>query len=318
MRGLMMLKPRQRQSRRFWESLSDQQLLDTELTTDAPENLEKLVFVLPSGDEDSHVEYKYDLRGQEREKLRCIHCNQPHLAGFVVRKGEHRFLVGHICGNHIYGEDFDRYTADFHTAINRQQSLRKRREIEKETEPFMAWLEQVLQSEVFKLYESVRRQIDQRIPWIWDNVPRAAIIGMSAGGVKMPPTLFKEETDPRAEFARLVGETSALAANLIAKEELGEKSVENIRRVLGSVIRRIEAIFEELKEVEDFFQPTVLTAICKLANEYDNPKKRKYIAGLLSITCKRDRDKTVVQMPNNYRLPNRSGLEALKKSLKSL
>jgi hypothetical protein len=84
------------------------------------------------------------------------------------------------------------------------------------------------------------------------------------------------------------------------------------------VIRRIEAVFEELKEVEDFFQPTVLTAICKLANEYDNPKKRKYIAGLLSITCKRDRDKIVVQMPNNYRVPNRSGLEALKKSLKSL
>jgi hypothetical protein len=164
--------------------------------------------------------------------------------------------------------------------------------------PFMAWLEQVSQSDIFKLYESGRRQFDQRLSWVWDNVPRAAYLSESLN-VTMPPTLFKEETDPRSEFAKVIGEMSALAANLIGKEELEEKTVEHIKRSLGLFIRRIEKIFDELKEVEDFFQPAVLDVICTLANDYDNPKKRRYMAGLQSLTCKRGRDKITVQMPSN-------------------
>jgi hypothetical protein len=78
-----------------------------------------------AADEEPYVEYKYDLRGQEREKLRCVHGNHPHLAGYVMRKGQSRFFVGHICGKHIYGEDFEKYTADFNVAVNRQQALRR-------------------------------------------------------------------------------------------------------------------------------------------------------------------------------------------------
>src|SRR5579872_1668363 len=179
-----MLKPKGRQTRRYWESLSDQQLLGVELTTNDPESLEGVVYELPDGDEGPYVEYKYDLRGSDREMLRCVHGNHPHLAGFVVRKGESRFFVGHICGNHIYGEDFEKYTADFNAAVNRQETLRKRREIEKETKPFMAWLEQVSRSDVFKHYNSVRRQIAQHLPWIWENMPRAAFLGASLNGVR--------------------------------------------------------------------------------------------------------------------------------------
>lgn len=313
-----MLKPQSKPTRRYWDSLSDEKLLSAELTTDDPEKIDNLVYALPPGDEEPYVEYKYDLRGSDREKLRCLHGNHPHLSGFVMRKGEKRFLVGRICGKQIYGEDFDQYTADFDAAVNRQQTLRKRREIEKETVPFMAWLQQVSGSDVFKLYESVRRQIEYRMPWVWENVPRAGHLGVSLSRVKMPPTLFSETTDPQAELARVVAEMSALAANLIGKEELGETSVENIRRLLGSLIRRIDAVFDELKEVEDFFQPAVLAAVCNLANEFDNPKKREYIPGVLSITCKRDRDKNVVQIPNNYKVPSRIGLDALKEALRVL
>jgi hypothetical protein len=305
--------------RRQWETLSDEELLAADLIIDDPESLENLVFEVPAGDEEPYVEFKYDLRKSGRdEEFTCVHGHHKHLAGFVMRKGKARFMVGWMCGKSIYEEDFDQYTADFNTAVNRQQTLRKRREIEKETGPFMAWLEYVLQSDVFKLYESVRRQLDQRLPWVWDNVPRIGFLGESRNGVTVPATLFLKATDPRAEFAKVVAEMSALAMTLIGKEELGEKSVEDIKRALGLFIRRIEKVFDELKEVEDFFQPAVLDLVCKLANDYDNPKKRKYSAGLQSLTCKRARDKSTVQMPNNYRLPNRSGLEALKKSLKSL
>jgi hypothetical protein len=313
-----MLKPKPRTPRRFWDFLSDEKLIDAQLTTDDPEALDNLVRELPPVDDEPYVEFKYDLRGTEREKLRCVHGNHPHRAGFVMRKGDTRYLVGHICGKEIYGEDFDHYTADFNAAVNRQETLRKRREIENLTGPFTAWLQQVAASDVFKLYDSVRRRISFRMPWIWENVPLAGHYGMEVARVKMPPTLFLEDTDPETEFSKVVAEMSALAMNLIAKDELGEKSVENLRRILNALIRRIETIFDHLKEVEDFFQPAVLQAVCDLANVYDNPKKRKYAPGLLTITCKRDREKSSVQIPNSYKIPNRAGLNALKESLRVL
>src|SRR3954463_1092109 len=120
-----MLKPNSQRARRHWESLSDAQLLDVELSTDDPEGLSDLVFELPPGDEEPYVEYSYDLRGTEREKFRCVHGNHR----FVIRKGESRFLVGRICGKTIYGENFDHYKADFKAAQSRQGVLRRVTEI---------------------------------------------------------------------------------------------------------------------------------------------------------------------------------------------
>jgi hypothetical protein len=313
-----MAKPLPRQPRRYWELLSDDNLIDAELAIDDPESLPKLVREVPTSDEESYVEFKYDQRGTEREEFRCVHCHQPHLAGFVMRKSDKRFLVGHICGKHIYGEDFDHYAADYDTAVNRQQTLRRRRDIEKETLPFMAWLEQVAGSNVFKLYGSVRRQIENRMPWIYENGPLAGHYGMTVTRVKMPPTLFLDDSDPEAEFSRVVAEMAAFSANLLAQKDLTETSVGKIKRVLSGLIHRVEEVFDQLREVEDFFQPAVLQAVCDLANEHDNPKKRKYVAGLLEITCKKDRDKTSVQIPRNYKLPNRAGLDKLKEAIRVL
>src|SRR5580700_6974448 len=116
-----MLTPRDRPPRRYWEALSDDLLLDVELTTDNPQSLPDVVTELPMGDDEPHVEYKYDFRRSDSEKLRCVHCHQLHLAGYVMLKNGNRFFVGHICGKHIYGEDFEQYTADYNAAANRQQ-----------------------------------------------------------------------------------------------------------------------------------------------------------------------------------------------------
>jgi hypothetical protein len=315
-----MRKPQARvHTRGYWESISDDTLLGLDLVTDDPESLPNLVQKVPAGDEETYVEFKYDLRNSGREEeFICVHGSHQHLAGFVMRKGNARFLVGWMCGASIYGEDFDQFKADFDFAVNRQETLRRRREIEKETVPFMAWLEQASSSNIFKLYQSVRQQVRYRLPWIWENAPRATHFGVTVHRVAMPQTLFGEDTDPQSEFGRVVAEMSALAANLISKEEIRQESVDGIKRALRSMIRRIEEIFASLREVEQFFQPAVLQMMCELANEFDNPKKRKYIAGLGSITCKRDRDKITVQMPANYRLPNSNGLEALKEALRVL
>lgn len=197
-----MQKPKQFRSRRYWESLTDDQLLDTEPYTDDPESLENLVRELPPGDEEPYVEFKYDLRGSGREKLTCVHGHHQHLAGFVMRKGAWRYLVGWKCGKIIYRENFDQYTADFDAAVNRRDTLRKRREIEQLTGPFMAWLQQVSGSDVFKLYSSVREQIADRMPWLWDNAPGAAYLVRPQQGIRFPRTLFDGNTDPEAMFAK--------------------------------------------------------------------------------------------------------------------
>lgn len=88
-------------AKKYWDSVSEDHLLTVDLTTDDPEKLENLTLTVPDGTEEPFVEYGYNLRGLEREKVRCAHCNQPHLAGVVVNKGGLRFLVGHICGAHI-------------------------------------------------------------------------------------------------------------------------------------------------------------------------------------------------------------------------
>jgi hypothetical protein len=305
-----MRKPERRPSRRYWESLSDELLLDVDLTTDNPQALENLVTVLPDGDEEPHVEYKYDLRGTDSDKMRCVHCHQPHLAGYVMLKNGFRFFVGHICGNHIYGEDFDRYTADYNAAVNRQQALRRKREIENATKPFMAWLQEITQSEIFDRYDSVLDQIYDRMPWIAENFHAASYLDERVTKVKLPRSLFREETDPRGDFSKVAAEFTSFVMRLVADRELKQHSIHNVRQRFEGLVKRVEAILDQLKELEDFFQPAVLGVVCDLANQHDNPKKRKYVPGVLSISCKRDKGNVAtVHMPKNFKVPDRKATE---------
>lgn len=309
-----MRKPKPLQPQRFWESLSDEQLLAVDLTTDDPENLEGVVFEIPPGDEEPYVEYKYDLRGSDREMLRCVHGNHPHLAGFVMRKDDRRFLVGHICGEKIYGENFERYTADFDAAVNRRNAAQRRREIEEATRPFANWLAEVSGSPVFNLYASVCDRMYEHMQWIYDNLPRAAAIGHRRAPVSFPPTLFSESADPEMDFRKAATECNTVILNLLGKRDQGI-SIDRLRGHFHILLSRIEVALDQLTEIEVFFQPSVLNAICDLANQHDNPKKRHYTAGLLEVTCKRGKNRVTVRMPRNFRVPDRAPLEAFRSAL---
>lgn len=153
-----------------WDSLSDDELLSVELTTDDPERLENVVLTLPDGDEEPHVEFSYDFRGSERSRLHCVHGNHAHLAGFVMNKGGKRFLVGHMCGKKIYGENFCRYTNDFDAARDRQDLLRRIRAVKDASAAFFPWLEKQVDTDVFSLYLNVRLQIVGWMPWLHEQL----------------------------------------------------------------------------------------------------------------------------------------------------
>ncbi|WP_316179278.1 hypothetical protein [Bradyrhizobium sp. SZCCHNRI1009] len=310
-----MLKSQARSTRRHWETLTDDQLLETELMTDDPESLPNLVYELPAGDEEPYVEYKYDLRKSEREMFSCVHGHHQHLAGFVMRKGASRFLVGWMCAKSIYGEDFEKYTADFDAAVSRQDALRRVLEIKAAINPFVEYLNAISNSDVFKHFNRVRGQLETQMPWVFDVLPAAASIDRHIIGASLPKRLCAPGLDVRQEYTRLMADFAATQIMLAGEPEKAAKLIGLIRTRMEGLAKRMEGILDTIREVETFFQPAVLAAICKLANEHDNPKRRKYEAGLLSITCKRDRDKTVITMPKGFELPSPRPLEAFRSAL---
>jgi hypothetical protein len=310
-----MLKPQARHARRHWETLSDDQLLETELMTDDPESLPNLVYDIPPGDEEPYVEFKYDLRKSDREKFSCVHGHHQHLAGFVMRKGSTRFLVGWICAKTIYGTDIEKYTADFDAAVIRQDALKRVHEIRSAVIPFIEYLNGISNSVVFKHFGRVRGQLETQMPWIYDTLPAAASMDHRVIGAHLPKRLCASETDLREDYSRLMADFAAAMVALGGEPEKVAKIIGAIRSKMEGLAKRVETVLDTLREVEEFFQPATLATICKLANEHDIPKRRKYEAGLLSLSCKRDRDKSVITMPKDFELPSRRPLDAFRSAL---
>jgi hypothetical protein len=298
--------------------MKDDDLLATALTTDDPEALEDLVREVPPGDEEPFVEYAYDLSGSDHPRLHCVHENHAHLKGFVMNKGGKRFLVGWVCGEKLYGENFNQYHADFDAAVTRQDSLKRAREIKRATEPFAAWLTQVAESDVFKRFESVREQIFEHFEWIHENLFFISEADVRARRANVPYQLFDEDNDPEVDWKKAVADFNILATLVIAKDDWAEKNIVGMKRRMECLFQRFEEVLKRLKELETLFQPEVLAIVCDYANKYDNPKKRTYVPGLLTITCKRGKNPTTVCMPKNYKVPSMQRIEAFRATLVGL
>jgi hypothetical protein len=300
----------------YWDSVSDEELLATELTTDDPETLVGLVRVLPDGYEDSYLEYSYDLRGSGREEFVCVHGHHKHLCGFVMRKGDQRWLVGWMCGESIYGERFDQHKADFNTVVNRRDKLRKRRDVEELSRPLTQWLKETHASGIFEHYHDVRYQLKSKLPWVWFNardiLDRRSMVAKLHG----PLTFFSDSIDPKKSFEKILADMDTLNCALRKEDEPTEERLARFKRTMTRFADRADKIIKQLSELGDAFQPNILKVVCDAANTLDNPEKREYSFGLLSITCKR-RQKTdlTVEIPRGFELPDEHGLNAIKKAL---
>lgn len=111
-------KPSRKAGASYWSTLTEEQLLRTAFTTNDPESLDGLIEDVPATEELPFVELWYDFRGTKRERFRCVHCRyHNHLAGYVIKTTEgQRFLVGHECGDKLYGADFEILRSDYDQA----------------------------------------------------------------------------------------------------------------------------------------------------------------------------------------------------------
>jgi hypothetical protein len=312
-----MLQPKKRAERTgYWESLSDNDLMNVELTTDSPNMLDGLVTVLPEGSSEAYVEFKYDLRKTDSEEVRCIHCHQPHLAGYVMKKGMDRFLVGHICGEHIYGERFERFTNDYDAAVERRETVRRVKDARLVIEPFMDWLQQLSKSQTFYLYESVRSQFDSRVEWLAKELRwRTNSGGGQIEGYDLPATFFDGFTSsPRRDFLEVVPTIMSDCLLLIGKIEI-QKDTRTLLGRLQVALSKVEKVIRQLAEPVDFFQPDSLARICAWATENDDPRKRKYEPGLMSIIYRKDWVPIIIHLPASYHVPSLEPLQKLRAAL---
>lgn len=312
-----MSKPNIAQPGRFWATVADEQLIDLNLEIDDPTALPGLIHEVPDNYRDAHVEFKYDLRGQAvDQEFSCVHGHHKHKAGFVMKLGDARFMVGHICAKSIYGEDFDQYAADIDAAIVRKDALRRVRELRDAILPFEAWLKQLQESDTVKCWSKLRGQLDSHMPFIYDSLPAYAQLDSRVTGALLPKWLCRTDCNPRQQIEMLLAEIAKLNSHLGGEAEKAAGIIGQLRARMDGLLKRAEPILEQLQDVELFFQPTALDAICKLANAEDNPKRRTYSYGMLSITVKNDKGhKTHITMPKGYVTPNKRIIETLRKTL---
>jgi hypothetical protein len=303
-------------TKRYWESVSDAQLLAVELTTDDPENLENLVSSVPEGAAESFVEYGYDLRKSAHEKMRCTHCHQPHLAGLIINKGGKRFLVGHICGVHIYGANFAALRKDYDAAVDRQGILRRITEIRAVVDPFLEWLEVFSTADVFERYGELKLRFRKSLPWLWDQLEwHTNNGGGRAGQTRLPKTLFDGFTDPQRGLNELAAEISKLAMLVVSKVQI-DKDIKGSLGRLQSLLSRVEDTIRQLQEVEQFFQPSSLLGVVDWANQRD--RRRKYRAELMKITCMEGIKPTSVRVPPAYKIPDIAPIAAFRAAVSNL
>lgn len=73
---------------------------------------------------------------------------------------------------------------------------------------------------------------------------------------------------------------------------------------------------KQLEEVEQFFQPRILGEVCEWATTRD--RKRRYEAGLMSITCIRDKGPSVVRVPAGYKVLDTALIAAFRAAVSNL
>jgi hypothetical protein len=304
--------------RQHWEEISDEDLLSTELTTENPLGVVGLVDRYPEGEDEPHVEFSYDLRGTGADEFKCVHGSHGHLKGFVFRKGDARYLVGWKCGESLYGTKFDAYTADHKAAVTRQSGLRRLEDLRKATIALSAWASSPDWDGAMSYYEELRNVLWRDMPFVYDTL--AASAGQKLKDVQIPRFLCSEEKEPAfrhrndiaSEHHRMMAEISAVLVHLAKPNVAALALIGKIVESLRGIARRADLLVTKLEEVKMFFQPAVLGVISDLADRA-RPRRAPYHAGLLSLTTK----KITVRLPETFRVPPRSGVEALQTALNS-
>jgi hypothetical protein len=290
---------------KHWADVSDEQLVSLDLEIDGPDTLPGIVTEIPAGDEETYIEFTYDLRGTGRaEEFVCVHGHHRHLHGAVMRKGDVRFLVGWICAQEIYGADLANYKADFEAAVQRRGAVIRVREIREAVAQFSAWADRVSASNVVQAFDAVRSGLKSGFPWVFEVLQNGA--GRPIKDAAMPRHLCAEAGDLQGGFMRLLEETAAVTHALSGDPQRVAGTIGSIRSNIEGIIRRVELLLAKLSDVELFFQPVTLLALSEHAADAV-PRRTRHVAGMLKLSARN----RVIEMPRGFVMPSRLPVDNL-------
>jgi hypothetical protein len=294
-----------------WSNVSDDELVGLDLQIDSPETLPGIVTEIPNDHEKAYIEFTYDLRGSEREEeFVCVHGHHRHLHGAVMRIGDVRFLVGWMCAKTIYKESLAGRIADYSAAVNRRSAIVRVKKLREAMVEFTNWASDVSQSGALEAYDDLRHGLQFNFPGIFESLNQFA--GHRINNVIMPPNLCADGAEYiGASFGRLMNEIATVSILLTGDTQKVASKIGAIRSGAEGIIRRAEVVLRKLADVESFFQPATLAAVC--AHTRNDPLKRwdKYDAGLLKISC----HGLVLAMPSGFSMPSRVAIDHLQAAL---
>lgn len=290
-----------------WDEFTDEQLMGIELTTDDPTSLPNLVTEIPLDHLQAHIEYTYNFLGSGRETgdmFVCVHGHHRHLHGAVMRVRDVRFLVGWICADQIYGENLENIRADYDAVTQRRNALIRIRDLRDALGGFAAWADDVAESGVLQDFDRIRYTLERHMTFAFNAVRQHK--GRKLYDAQMPSYLCAADVRMEIEFPRMISYIAEAQATLAYETYKVTASIGAFRERIEGIVRRAELFFSRMNDVELFFQPATLAAICKLA-ENAKPKQKRYVAGLLSLKA----GNVELRMPPNFRVPSRAALDAL-------
>jgi hypothetical protein len=132
--------------------------------------LDRLVEEVPAPtDQAPIVEFYYDFRQTKHERLRCAHCRwHNHLAGYVIKTAAGtRFLVGHDCGDKIYGADFEGLKRDYDNARDHASNLRRWRNLQAALPEFLLYLSDLQRCPAVRVYRDTKELFRSKLPRLY-------------------------------------------------------------------------------------------------------------------------------------------------------
>jgi hypothetical protein len=309
--GAELLKPKPGTSHNHhWATFTDEDLANVDLEIESPDLLPGVVMEVPQDHENAYIEFTYDLRGSGREEeFSCVHGHHRHLHGAVMRVDDVRFLVGWICAGTIYGESLAGRIADFDAAKTRRNAVVRIRQLREAVADFSIWADDVSRSGALEAYDDVRNRLRWDFPFIFDTLN--AFPGRRIANATMPPNLCADGAEFLGNsFERLMNKVASVTISLTGDIQKAASKIGTIHADIESILRHAEVILRKLSDVELFFHPSTLSALCDYANNAV-PRRANHTSGLLKLMCRGQ----VLTMPGGFSMPSRSAIDRLQAAL---
>lgn len=318
----------------YWNSRSDDELLQTQFTTDDLESLENVSDEAPPGEE-AAVELAYNVAGRDAGRARCVFCRYPnHDRGVVMLfRSEQRRLVGRDCARRHYGVAFDAMARDFDAAQDRASYVERQRRAVSERHDLVGLVRAMRADPAIREFADTKRRLREFMgPKLWEKFVRIADRGeMLDGG---PPvaerhgmlTVLVASSDPGAIFgadlvrsgptvAQRLEEIEAELEAVIARLRAAGTNTREIRMGLVRLVDLLKAIEAErvrMRSVSAFFEDGNLG---RIAHWMRLNGRRGIAVDVLPYRLVDDLNRTESGPPKDYLIPGKALIAAMREAV---